>query len=134
MLRSVELRKSSSLTISDLRLPFSYIQKQFGYPVESIVKQIHCEPVTHLGIYPDTFPNTIKEHYWISSSNGQWMTLGILQNGLYFYYTASSLPSGTFKNGGGNMNLWLATQYSSIIHYAMDQIAYSLYYSETAPF
>lgn len=115
---------------SDMRLPFSYIQKQFGYAVESIVIQIHCEPVVRLGIYPDTFPNTIQEYYWISTSDDTtWMALGKLTNGMYFFYTAYTAD--TFKNGGGSMCLWLAMQYSSLINFAMDQPTYDKYYNET---
>ena len=128
--RSVEVRQSVTLSISELRLPFSYIQKQFGYPVESIVKRIHCEPVVHLGTYPDTFPNTITGYYWTSTTDTTWMALGRLKNGLYFFYTAHT--TGTFKNGGGTMVLWLATRYSSLIMYALDQPTYQKYYSETA--
>jgi len=131
--RSVEIRKAST-NPSDIRLPFSYIQKQFGYPVESIVKQIHSEPVTYLGIYPDTFPNTIVEYYWISVKGSNvmtWTSLGKLKNGLYYYYTAQT--DKTFANGGGTMRLWLATRYSSLILYAMDTATYEQYYAETEP-
>ena len=129
--RSVEIRKGST-NPSDIRLPFSYIQKQFGYPLESIVKQIHSEPVTHLGIYPNTFPNTIAEYYWISvkgSSVMTWASIGQLKNGLYYYYTAQT--DKTFANGGGTMRVYFATRYSSLIQYAMDSATYEQYYAET---
>jgi len=126
-------QSTGPLSPSDMCLPFSFIQKQFGYPVESIVKQIHCEPVVHLGVYPNTFPNTIQEYYWISTSGSSWMALGRLKNGLYFFYSASTDATGTFKNGGGSMCLWLAVEYSNLIHFAMDQTTYDNYYSQTRP-
>ena len=130
-MRTVEPRKSIvSLNPSELRLPFAYIQKQFGYPIESIIKQIHCEPVVHLGTYPDTFPNTIQEYYWISTSSGTWYALGKLQNGLYFLYNAHC--TNTFLNGNGLMYLWVSTRYSSLINFAMNETMYQKYIVETS--
>ena len=130
--RSVEIRKSSNCNPALLRIPFSYIQRQFGYPVESIVRQINCEPVTHLGVYPDTFPHTITEYYWISTKGQEsWMALGKVKNGLYFFYTADSTSTTTFKNGGARMNLWFSTRYDKLIHFAMNETIYQEYYTTT---
>jgi hypothetical protein len=46
-----------------------------------------------LGTYPDTFPNNIQEHFWIQPGEPTvkpWISLGQLNNGLYFYFTAFS--------------------------------------------
>ena len=88
MVRISECRKSiTPLNPKELRLPFAYIQGQFGYPVESIIRQIQCEPVVRLDSYPNTFPNTIQEYYWISTSQEvSWIALGKMTNGLYFLY------------------------------------------------
>jgi hypothetical protein len=46
-----------------------------------------------LGTYPDTFPNNIQEHLWIQAGEPTvkpWISLGQLNNGLYFYFTAFS--------------------------------------------
>jgi hypothetical protein len=118
----------------DLRLPFAYINKQFGYPVESILKKIHCEPVVHLGSYPNTFPNTIREYYWISSLGGQsWIALGKMKNDLYFLYKAHSNTINNFAKSNGAMYLWISTRYTSIIQFAMDMSTYQQYINSTAP-
>ena len=128
--RSVEIRRSIHCNPSLMNVPYSYIQKQFGYPVESILQPLHREPVTHLGLYPDTFPNTITEYYWISvKGHESWMALGKLNNGLYFFYTAYC--KNTFKNGGGRMYLWVSMRYENLIHYTMNDSIYQEYYNET---
>ena len=133
--RSVELRKSVYLNPSELRLPFAHIQKQFGFPLESILRKIHCEPVVHLGIFPNTFPYTNQEYYWISTypGIGSWIALGKMTNGLYFLYVAKCNVTGKFMDGNGSMCLWISTRYSSLIHFAMDETIYRDYINETVP-
>jgi len=118
----------------DLRLPFAFLQPQFGYSVESILRHIQCEPVLRLDPYPNTFPNTIQEQYWICSSPGEglWISLGTLTNGLYFLYMASCNTNG-FMNKNGKMFLWLSTRYDTLIQYAMSQSVYDMYISSTVP-
>ena len=128
--RIVEIRKSSVLDESVLQVPYMYIQKQFGYPVESILQTIHCEPLVHLGKYPNTFPYTIKEYYWISNKEpGTWYALGILENDLYFLYRAHC--DTTFMNGKGSMYLWVSTRYETLIHFAMNEAIYQEYFNDT---
>ena len=129
--RTVDPRLSiNPLNPNELRLPFAYIQKQFGYPVESILKQVHCEPMIRLGIYPDTFPNIIQEYYWISTGIDSWKALGKMSNGLYFLYIADC--NKTFMDNNGSMYLWVSTRYSSLINFAMNETIYQQYLNETA--
>jgi hypothetical protein len=130
--RNGEIRISiTKIDVSKLYLPFTFIQKQFGYPVESILRKIHCESTVHLGKYPNTFPNTITEYYWISTEPNKWAALGKMENDLYFFYTAHC--ANTFVNGNGNMYLWVSTQYLNLIRFAMDEATYQVYINETAP-
>jgi hypothetical protein len=130
--RIVEIRKSDSLVSSTvLQLPFAFIQKQFGYPVESILRPIHCESRVNLGIYPNTFPNTIKEYFWIyADSRSMWVALGVLDSDLYFLYTAQTASS--FQNKSGMMNLWVASKFANLVQFAMSEDLYTRYISETS--
>ena len=134
-IRNVELRNSlTDKTI--LEFPFLFIQGQFGYSADSIQRHIHNETLINLGIYPNTFPNTITEYYWVKGSKEinagqQWYALGRLDSGIYFFYTAYCGASKTFLNNGGHMNLWVSRHYSDLIHYAMNLETYKKYLDET---
>ena len=132
--RIIEIRKSATIDTSIMRFPLLYVHKQFGYPVESILRRAGNMPKVHMGVYPDTFPNTIGEYYWVQKGVpgvSPWMALGVLTNGLYFYYTAFTNSKSTFiKNG--HMNLWVSMRYSDLIHYGMDQLSYTTYINETS--
>lgn len=132
-MRTLEIRKSNSLVSNSiLQAPFAYIQKQFGYPVESILRQIHCESNVSLGTYPNTFPNTCSEFYWISSdSKTEWIALGVLDSGLYFLYTAYSIGEDSFSKKRGIMNLWVASKYENLIQFGMSDSTYEKYIKET---
>ncbi len=70
-----------------------YIHEQFGYSIQSIYRRFMTESDADLGTYPDTFPNNIQEHFWIQPGEPTmkpWISLGQLNNGLYFYFTAFS--------------------------------------------
>jgi len=130
MARNINPRMSIvNLNPSILQVPFSFIQKQFGYSVISILRKIHCESSFHLGVYPDTFPNTITEYYWISTEANQWYALGKMENGLYFFYMAHC--TSTFLNGKGSMYLWVSRRYASLVEFAMDELVYEKYINET---
>ena len=131
--RILEIRKSKSLISSALlNVPFGYIQKQFGYPIESIIRYIHCETRFHLGFYPNTFPYIIKEYYWISTdSKSEWIALGVLDSGIYFFYTAHSNAEHPFVNKQGIMSLWVALNYDNLIKFAMTEDVYRRYIAET---
>ena len=134
MSRDVSIRLSPNLNPSLLNDAFIYIQKQFGYPVESIQRPVHSEPLIHLGTYPDTFPNTIKEYYWInatSTPSNSWSALGCLDSGHYFFYTAYCATTPRMFLDGGNMNLWVSTRFSSILNFVFSQSTYQQYINET---
>ena len=133
--RIVSIRKSNSLNPSSLSLPFIFIQPQFGYSADSIERTIHMNSKLFLGTYPNTFPLTIKEYFWIQDGEPgvkEWIALGVLKTGEYFLYTAqcNNTPK-TFLNGGGTMNLWVSLKFSDLIHYAMDTNTYTTYFAET---
>ena len=88
----------------------------------------------HLGIYPDTFPHTIQDLFWVqkgSPGKESWIGLGKLTNGLFFLYIATCRNTKKTFLDGGQMNLWVARQFSDLIHFAMDQTTYIQYISET---
>ena len=133
--RIVTIRKSETLDPGVLQDALLFVQAQFGYSVESILRTLNNRVEVHLGVYPDTFPNTIKEYYWIQGGAPgltPWMALGRLTNDLYFFYTAQcSNTKKTFLDGG-HMNLWVSVQFSDLIHYAMGGQIYNKYIEETS--
>lgn len=132
--RSTDIRRSTNINSDILKIPFAYIQEQFGYSINTIQRQIHSEPVLDLGTFPDTFPNTISEYYWIHSERhyNSWSVLGRMNNGLYFFYTAQCKSSPrAFLDNGGTMNLWVSWRYSELINFAMNESTYTTYMTET---
>jgi len=132
--RTTMLRKSTDLDSSSLKLPFVFIQAQFGYSVESILRPIHGSSRMNLGTYPDTFPNTIEEFYWIHPGNPgktPWIVLGKLQNDLYFFYMAECIDTQKTFLDWGQMNLWVSHSYSELVQYAMDVNTYKKYINDT---
>jgi hypothetical protein len=84
---------SESMDLNAIGVPYMYIHEQFGYSVQSIYRRFMTESDADLGTYPDTFPNNIQEHFWIQPGEPTvkpWISLGQLNNGLYFYFTAFS--------------------------------------------
>ncbi len=84
---------SESMDLNAIEVPYMYIHEQFGYSVQSIYRRFMTESDADLGTYPDTFPNNIQEHFWIQAGEPTvkpWISLGQLNNGLYFYFTAFS--------------------------------------------
>lgn len=136
--RTTTIRKSADLDTISLKLPFIFIQAQFGYSVESILRPIHGSSRINLGTFPETFPNTIEEFYWIHAPNSGdvvsknlWMALGKLQNDLYFFYMAESVNTQKTFLDWGQMNLWVSHSYADLIQYAMDMPTYNRYMLET---
>ena len=120
--------------------PFMYIHEQFGYSVESIYRTLLTQPALDLGTFPDTFPNTISEYYWIQEGTPNlkpWIALGKLNSGTYFYYIASCTDEdGVFfknKKTSGIMHLWLSNSYSDIINWVMSGPDYEAYILATTP-
>jgi len=130
--RILTIRKSANINPQDIMLPLLFVNAQFGYPVNSILRKIHSAPTIHLGT-DLTFPNTIEEYFWIQEGKGNepWVALGLLNNGIYFLFTAYMIqPTGTFLKNG-HMNLWVSTYYSDLIQFAMDSSIYSSYLANT---
>jgi hypothetical protein len=131
----------SALDPRKMDIPFMYIHKQFGYSVESIYRILLTQPTLDLGTFPDTFPNTISEYYWIQEGQPSvkpWIALGKLNSGTHFYYIASSNSDedGVFfknKKPSGMMHLWLSNSYSDIINWAMSGPDYEAYILATNP-
>lgn len=120
-------------------MPFMFIHEQFGYSVESIYRQLLTQSAVDLGTFPDCFPNTISEYYWIQEGQPRgspWIALGKLNSGTYFYYVAScSDEEGYFfknKKKCGIMHLWISHKYSDLINWAIDANVYNKYLSETS--
>ena len=76
---------SNSIDTNAMQKPYMYIQEQFDYSVESIYRRFITQSDADLGSYPDTFPNNIKEYFWIQVGEARlksWISLGQLTNGL----------------------------------------------------
>lgn len=132
--RIIQIRKSETAKLSDLQYPFIFIQEQFGYPVERILRSIEASSHVHLGVYPDTFPHTIEEIFWTQKGDPgseMWIALGQLKGGLYFFYTAQCPNTQNTFLDGGHMNLWASLQFTDLIHFAMDTPVYTKYIKET---
>jgi hypothetical protein len=132
--RIYTIRKSATLDPEKIMLPLLFVNKQFGYSVDTIFRKIHSAPEVHLGT-DVTFPNTIEEYFWIhegQQGKEPWIALGLLNNGIYFLFSAYMIsPTGSFfKNG--HMNLWASTRFSDLIQFAMDSSIYSLYLENTS--
>jgi hypothetical protein len=121
-------------------MPFMFIHEQFGYSVESIYRTLLTQSAIDLGTFPDTFPNTISEYYWIQEGQScvkPWIALGKLTTGIYFYYIASSSDEDCYffknKKKCGMMHLWLSHSYSDLINWSMSAADYAVYIQETLP-
>ena len=134
--RNILVRYSENIEIKKevLATPFMYIHGQFGYDVKSIYRRLLSESEHDLGEFPNTFPNTIYEYYWVQEGKPglePWIALGRLENGLYFYYRAyTNEPDARFSRGG-HMDLWLSIRYGDLIQFAMDSDTYTRYMAET---
>jgi len=132
--RIITVRKAEKINKSDISFPFFFIGENRGYPVSSILRKINNSNDLHIGTYPDIFPYTITEYFWIKAGDPgkkPWIALGKLKGDIYFLYIASTiLPTNTFLNNG-HMNLWISLNYSDLIQYVMDTSLYNEYISST---
>lgn len=128
--RILSIRKSDSKDPSELMFPIMFIGENYGYPLRGIIRKIYSSPEIHIGVYPEIFPHTIAEYFWIKTGipgSTPWIGLGKLTSGSYFLYTAYMIkPSDTFVNNG-QMNLWISIRYRDIIQFAMDMSMYDEY-------
>jgi len=127
--RIVSIRKSATIDPLSISLPLLYINPQFGYSTDKMIRYIHSSPDVFLK--PSLFPDNINEYYWIQRGepgNKPWYAIGCLEEGLYFFYKAFT---NTRFNKDGHMDLWLSHRFSDIIQYAMDTDVYNNYITET---
>lgn len=106
-------------------LPFLYINPQFGYSVNSILRHLHTTPAVFLK--SDVFPYNVQEYYWIQEGEPgktSWYALGLLEDNIYFLYRAYT--DNTFEKDG-HMDLWVSYNFSDIINSAMDASVYNSY-------
>ena len=128
MSRDITIRKTQ-VDPACMALPFIYINPQFGYSVENIMRYMHEGPDYNLE--QDAFPYDINEYYWAQEGipgKQAWYALGSLKEGLYFFYNAFTYT--TFDKGG-SMNLWISHRFSDLIQYAMDTLTYNTYITDT---
>lgn len=128
MSRDTSIRKSQVDPVS-MSLPFLYINPQFGYSVDTILRDILESP--DCVIKENTFPYEIKEYYWIQEGipgKQPWYALGYLDEGVYFFYKAFTYN--TFDKDG-HMDLWLSYNFGDLIQYAMDTLTYNIYITST---
>ena len=139
--RQAMIRMASiALDTRKMDMPFMFIHEQFGYSVESIYRTLLTQSPVDLGTFPDCFPNTISEYYWIQEGKAcvkPWIALGKLTTGIYFYYIASSADEDGYffknKKKCGMMHLWLSQNYSDLINWSMSATDYASYIQETLP-
>jgi hypothetical protein len=109
-------------------LPFLFLNPQFGYSVNSIIRDVHTTPKVFLK--PDAFPYNIQEYYWIQegvTGKTSWYALGLLEDNIYFLYRAYT-HTGFEKDG--HMDLWLSYKFNDIIQSAMDTSVYNAYIAD----
>jgi hypothetical protein len=108
-----------------LEYPFSYITPasqdlyNYGYSYESIHRPIVVETPEEQAD-GSGFPHNIKEYYWVQEGENdgdEWIALGKLENGAFFYFTASCDYTGFDCQGG--MNLWVSNSFKNILDHAM---------------
>jgi hypothetical protein len=130
--RIVTIRKSINIRPELVSFPLVFIGPQSGFPLESILRKLQSD--IYLGHTTYTFPNTIQEYFLtVEGVPGKepWIALGTLTGGVYFLFTAYMTHSiGTFLKNG-HMNLWVSTNFSDIINYAMDATIYNTYMIHT---
>ena len=136
--RNILVRRSDDIETKKevLYTPFIYIHQQFGYDIKTIYRRLLSQSEFDLGVFPNTFPNTIYEYYWVQEGKPAlepWIAIGRLENGLYFYYRAFTNEPDAIFSKEGHMDLWLSTTYGDLIQFAMDSQTYDKYISETLP-
>ena len=136
IVRDILVRYSENIEIKKevLATPFMYIHGQFGYDVKSIYRSLLSESQHDLGVFPNTFPNTIYEYYWVQEgkpASEPWIAIGRLENGLYFYYRAFTNDADARFATEGHMDLYLSIRYGDLIEFAMDSDTYIRYMAET---
>ena len=136
MTRITDIRIQENIDPTILRIPYMFLQDQFGYSVESILRPMDTMTSVYMGSHPTIFPNTVSKYFWIQEGIVgviPWIGIGVLENGLYFYYSAicNNTPN-LFLDPNSHMNLWVSIRFSDIIQYVMDSVTYMKYIEETS--
>ena len=134
--RNILVRYSENIETKKevMATPFMYIHEQFGYDVKKIYRHLLSQSQPNLGIFPNTFPNTIYEYYWVQEgqpSSKPWIAIGILESGEYFYYRAFTNEPMAIFSKQGHMDLWISRSYGDLINFIMDSETYTKYINET---
>jgi len=106
-----------------MEYPYSFIGSY--YEVSEILRPI---PVDIEQADAGTFPSNIREHLWIEEGENDgrpWKALGRLENGNYFFYTASCDYTGF--DCQGMMRLWVSHTFDNILFHAMTEEERSAY-------
>ena len=128
MSRDIVIHKTKPDT-SKISLPLLFINPQFGYSVDNIIRYIRESPDSFLK--PDAFPHDIKEYFWIQEGipgSKPWYCIGCLQEyNLFFFFKAFTY---TMFDKDGHMDLWVSHRFSDLIQYAMDTMTYTTYITD----
>jgi hypothetical protein len=129
--RNYSIRKMKNVRYHtyEMGYPYSFIGPEDDYTLDDIRREILVESEK-----ADTgdFPRSIREHFWIREGEKEgdsWISCGELENGAYFFYTASCDYTGFDCQGG--MNLWVSSSWQNIIDHAMAEGQYYLYVEQT---
>ena len=131
----VRYSENIALKAEVLAAPFMYIHAQFGYDVKSIYRRLLSQSQPNLGTFPNTFPNTIYEYYWVQEGEPSlkpWIAIGRLESGEYFYYRAFTNEPKAIFSKDGHMDLWISISYGDLIQFVMDADTYTKYMNETS--
>ena len=116
--------------VEGMEYPYGYISESMsGYPLAYIRRPIIVEPEQ---VDAGNFPHNIQEHFWIrlgENDGDSWMSVGVLTNGNYFFYTGSCDYTGFDCQGG--MCLWVSSSWKNIIEHGMSEQEYDTYVTDT---
>jgi hypothetical protein len=133
--RDVALRRAKTVSAKSMKVPFAVLTPRLGLEANRISTRVMNEPIIDLGDYPSGFPMNVKEYFWTSEGipgERPWRCLGRTTTGVYFFFLAECEKSARpFAEGRAEFHLFPAWNYENLIHYAMDQVSYDLYMSET---
>lgn len=120
-----------------LEYPFSCISQptdqsyDYGYSYETIRRAIVVETPEEQAD-GSGFPHNIKEYFWVQEGENEgdeWLALGQLENGAFFYFTGCCDYTGF--DCQGDMRLWVSNSFQNILEHAMEPWHYEKYLKQT---